>query len=52
MEAIKNIHIAQLLTYLNAENLKIGLVINFNVERLKDGIKRVILSENRERIAI
>ena len=43
VEAIKGIHIAQLLTYLRAENIRIGLVINFNVERLKDGIKRVIL---------
>jgi GxxExxY protein len=43
VEAIKGIHIAQLLTYLRAENLRVGLVINFNVERLKDGIKRVIL---------
>ena len=52
IDSIKNIHLAQLLTYLKAENFKVGLVINFNVERLKDGIKRVILSENRERIAI
>ncbi|MCK4560128.1 MAG: GxxExxY protein [Calditrichia bacterium] len=36
-------HIAQLLTYLRAENIKVGLVINFNVERFKDRIKRVIL---------
>ena len=42
VEAIKNIHIAQLLTYLKAEKLRVGLLINFNVERLKDGIKRVI----------
>ena len=31
-----------LLTYHRAENIRVGLVINFNVERLKDGIKRVI----------
>ena len=43
IEAIKGIHIAQILTYLKAENLRVGLLINFNVERLKDGIKRVIL---------
>jgi GxxExxY protein len=43
VETFKNIHIAQVLTYLKAENLKVGLLINFNVEKLKDGIKRVIL---------
>ena len=43
VKAIKGIHIAQLLTYLRTENIRVGLVINFNVERLKDGIKRVIL---------
>jgi hypothetical protein len=42
-EAIKNIHIAQALTYLRAENLKVGLLINFNVDKLKEGIRRVIL---------
>ena len=43
VEAIKNIHIAQVLTYLKAENLRVGLLINFNVDKLKEGIKRVIL---------
>jgi GxxExxY protein len=43
VEAIKSIHIAQVLTYLKAENLRVGLLINFNVDKLKDGIKRVIL---------
>ena len=42
-EAIKNIHIAQVLTPLKAENLRFGLFINFNVEKLKEGIRRVIL---------
>jgi hypothetical protein len=31
------------MAYLRAENIKVGLVININVERFKDGIKRVIL---------
>ena len=43
IEIVRGIHIAQLLTYMRAENLRIGLLINFNVERLKDGLKRVIL---------
>ena len=36
------IHSAQLLTYLKASNLSVGLLINFNVETLKDGLKRVV----------
>jgi GxxExxY protein len=43
VEAIKGIHVAQVLTYLKAENLRVGLLINFNVDRLKEGIRRVIL---------
>lgn len=35
------IHEAQLLSYLKLSNRKIGLLINFNVLRLKDGIKRL-----------
>lgn len=34
---------AQLLTYLKATRKKVGLLINFNVARLKDGIRRMIL---------
>jgi GxxExxY protein len=43
VEAIKGIHIAQVLTYLKAENLRVGLLINFHVNKLKEGIRRVIL---------
>ena len=39
----EDIHIAQVLTYLKLSNCKIGLLINFNVKSLKDGIKRLIL---------
>jgi GxxExxY protein len=42
-ELLHNIYEAQLLTYLKAMNKRVGLLINFNVERLKDGIKRLIL---------
>jgi GxxExxY protein len=35
------IHEAQLLTYLKLMNIKVGLLINFNVVVLKDGIKRL-----------
>jgi GxxExxY protein len=36
------IHEAQLLTYLKLSNRKIGLLINFNVPLLRDGVKRMV----------
>jgi GxxExxY protein len=45
VEAFAQIHMAQLLSYLKATGLPLGLLINFNVTALKDGgIRRVILS--------
>ncbi|MEA3431994.1 MAG: GxxExxY protein [candidate division WOR-3 bacterium] len=43
-EGMKKIFEAQVLTYMKAIKKKVGLLINFNVERLKDGIKRLVLS--------
>ncbi len=43
VEHITNVHQAQLLTYLKLTNNRLGLLINFNTARIKDGIKRVIL---------
>jgi GxxExxY protein len=43
VEAITDIHIAQLLTYLKLSKIKLGLLINFNVKDLKQGIKRFVL---------
>ena len=40
VEEIKHIHKAQLLTYMKLSGIDTGLLINFNVERLKDGIQR------------
>jgi GxxExxY protein len=40
VEEIKGIHKAQLLTYMKLSGFDTGLLINFNVERLKDGIQR------------
>lgn len=37
------VHKAQLLTYLKLTNKRLGLLINFNVEVIKSGIKRVVL---------
>lgn len=42
VEALNDIHLAQVLTYLKLNNSKIGLLINFNVIQLVKGIKRVI----------
>ena len=39
---VKPIHEAQLLTYLKLLNLKLRILINFNVPILKDGIKRIV----------
>ena len=43
VESIEPIHEAQLLTYLRIGGWKIGLLINFNVPVLKDGIRRRVL---------
>ncbi len=43
VEAINDVHIAQVLTYLKLSECKIGLLINFNVKSLKNGIKRLIM---------
>ena len=40
VEEIKGIHKAQLLTYMKLSGIDTGLLISFNVERLKDGIQR------------
>jgi GxxExxY protein len=44
VEAIAPVHDAQLLTYLRLGGWKVGLLINFNVAVLKDGIHRRILN--------
>ena len=42
VEAINDIHLAQVLTYLKLTNCKLGYLLNFNVVQLKSGIKRVV----------
>lgn len=42
VDALADIHLAQVLTYLKLTGNRFGLLINFNVVRLKDGIKRVV----------
>jgi GxxExxY protein len=43
VEEIKGIHEAQLLTYMKLAGVKTGLLINFNVTKLKLGIRRYVL---------
>ncbi|HKK67765.1 MAG TPA: GxxExxY protein, partial [Bacteroidales bacterium] len=42
VDAFIDVHFAQLLTYLKLGHYKLGLLINFNVTLLKNGIKRII----------
>jgi len=42
VDQFNEVHTAQVLTYLKLGNYKLGLLINFNVKLLKDGIKRFI----------
>ena len=42
VDGINDVHLAQTLTYMKLGNYKLGLLININVARLKEGIKRVI----------
>jgi GxxExxY protein len=43
IDALADIHMAQILTYLKLSKCRLGLLANFNVLHLKDGIKRVIV---------
>jgi GxxExxY protein len=42
IEALNDIHLAQILTYLRLSGCKVGLLINFNVLKLTNGLKRVV----------
>ena len=43
VEKLIPLHSAQLLTYLKLSNKRLGLLINFNVPLIKDGVKRLVL---------
>jgi GxxExxY protein len=43
VEELNDVHTAQILTYLKLGNYKLGLLLNFHVSLLKDGIKRIIM---------
>jgi len=42
VEALNDLHLAQILTYLKLSGCKLGLLINFNTVLFKNGVKRVI----------
>lgn len=42
VDALNDIHLAQILTYLKLSGCKLGLLINFNSVLFKDGVKRII----------
>lgn len=42
VEEISRVHVAQVISYLKLSKTKLGLIINFNVLHLKDGIKRLV----------
>lgn len=42
VEALNEVHFAQTLTYMKLGDYKLGLLINFNVSLLKDGIRRIV----------
>lgn len=46
VESLAAIHQAQLISYLKMTHLQLGLLINFNVQVLKNGIKRVIYTQS------
>ena len=48
LERILPIHLAQLLTYLKLSGLSLGLIINWNVMMLREGIMRVVRNHPEE----
>lgn len=42
VEIVKAVHHKQLLTYLKLTNIKLGLLVNFNTNLIKDGIQRIV----------
>lgn len=43
VECFTDVHVAQILTYMKLGEYKLGLLLNFHVKMMKDGIKRMIL---------
>ena len=52
VDSFSSVHTAQLLAYLKATNLKVGLFINFNVASLKNGIRRIVSKQPLEELLL
>ena len=48
VEDFNRVHVARLLSYLRLSGKNVGLLINFHVEHLRDGIKRLVSGRNWE----
>ena len=46
VERLQTIHSAQLITYLKLADLSVGLLVNFNVRVLKNGLRRIRLDDS------
>jgi GxxExxY protein len=44
IDRLAPIHVAQMLTYLRVTSLRVGLILNFNSQTMKDGTRRVVLN--------
>lgn len=45
IEALAPVHTAQVISYLRSTSHQIGLLLNFNVAVMKDGIRRIVLTQ-------
>lgn len=52
VDAIHSIHQAQLLSYMRLSGIRVGLLINFNVLRLRDGIKCMVDGQDRKKYPV
>jgi len=43
VECLNDVHMAQIMTYLKLSGCRVGLLMNFNVAHLRDGIKRIVM---------
>jgi len=46
VDCFSAVHTAQVLAYLKSTNLRVGLLINFNVDSLRNGLKRIVLDQH------
>jgi GxxExxY protein len=47
IKEIKDIHVAQLLSYLRLSGISLGFLFNFNVRSFKDGVRRIVLNDKK-----